>query len=154
VAQDQRRFDQAEDYYRQALDLKLEFGDRHSAASTYHQLGMVAQEQRRFDQAENHIRQALQAYRDTDDERGASQVTTTLGRVLAHTGQHTEAFTVLVEAAVGWWKLTGEFDSGDIGLLNQQQPHLDQHTIDAIIDALGPATATALRQQLDQREEP
>ncbi|MFC3965946.1 CHAT domain-containing protein, partial [Nocardia jiangsuensis] len=28
VAQEQRRFDQAEDYYRQALDLKLEFGDR------------------------------------------------------------------------------------------------------------------------------
>ena len=48
VAQDQRRFTDAEQAYRQALDLKLEFDDRHSAAGTYGQLGVVAQEQRRF----------------------------------------------------------------------------------------------------------
>lgn len=71
-------------------------------------------------------------------------------RVLGDTGRHTEAFSVLVEAAVGWWRSTGEFESGDIGLLNEQRPHLDQHTIDVVIDALEPATAAALRQQLDQ----
>ena len=48
IAQNQRRFDEAEANYRKALDIKLEFGDRHSAANTYHQLGRLAQEQRRF----------------------------------------------------------------------------------------------------------
>jgi hypothetical protein len=39
VAQEQRRFTEAEDNYRRALEIKLEFNDRHSTASTYHQLG-------------------------------------------------------------------------------------------------------------------
>ncbi|MFC3965942.1 tetratricopeptide repeat protein, partial [Nocardia jiangsuensis] len=153
VAQDQRRFEQAEDCYRQALDLSLEFGDRHSTASTYHQLGTVAQAQRRFEQAEDYLRQALQAYRDSDDERAASQVTTTLGRVLADTGRYAEAFSILVEATIGWWRLTGEFESEDIRSLTEQRTHLDQHTIDGVIDALDPTTATALRHRLDQHDQ-
>ncbi|MGW4368028.1 hypothetical protein ACWEKT_20525 [Nocardia takedensis] len=70
--------------------------------------------------------------------------------MLADTGRRTEAFPVLVEAAVGWWRSTGEFDSADIGLLDEQRPHLDQQTIDGVIDALDPTAATALRQRLDQ----
>ncbi|MFC8042759.1 hypothetical protein [Nocardia sp. NPDC057353] len=75
---------------------------------------------------------------------------TTLGRLLGETGRHAKAFPVLVEAAIGWWRTTGVSDTGDIELLNQQRRHLDQHTVDAVIDALDPATATALRNQLDQ----
>ena len=67
VAQEQRRFEQAEDYYRQALDIFLEFDDRHSAATTYHQLGVVAQEQRRLEQAEHYYRQALDIFLEFDD---------------------------------------------------------------------------------------
>ena len=39
---------QAEAYYQQALAIYVEFNDRYSQASTYHQLGMVAQEQRQW----------------------------------------------------------------------------------------------------------
>jgi tetratricopeptide (TPR) repeat protein len=60
VAEDQRRFAEAEAGYRQALDI-FEFGDRHSAASTYFQLGRVAEEQRRFAEAEASYGQALVA---------------------------------------------------------------------------------------------
>jgi tetratricopeptide (TPR) repeat protein len=42
VAQEQRRFEEAAGGYRKALEIKLAFDDRHSAASTYHQLGIVA----------------------------------------------------------------------------------------------------------------
>jgi tetratricopeptide (TPR) repeat protein len=45
VAQLQDRFDEAEDAYKKALAIYLEFNDRHSAANTYHQLGMVTEEQ-------------------------------------------------------------------------------------------------------------
>ena len=51
IAQDQRWFTKAEGSYRQALDIYREIGDRHSAARTYHQLGL-SQVQRRFAEAE------------------------------------------------------------------------------------------------------
>ncbi|MEU6833621.1 tetratricopeptide repeat protein, partial [Nocardia beijingensis] len=81
VAQQQRRFDQAEDYYRQALDLKLQFGDRHGAAGTYHQLGRVAQQQRRFDQAEDYYRRALDLFPEFGDRHSAARTYHQLGMV-------------------------------------------------------------------------
>ena len=40
----------------------IEFNDRYSQASTYHQLGRVAQEQRQWEQAEQYYQQALAIY--------------------------------------------------------------------------------------------
>ena len=81
VAREQRRFEQAEDYYRQALDLWLEFGDRHGAALTYHHLGVVAQEQRRFEQAEDYYQQALDLFLEFGDRHGAAVTYHQLGLV-------------------------------------------------------------------------
>jgi len=53
VAQEQRQWAQAEEYYRQALAIKIEFNARYEQAATYHQLGSVAQEQRQRAQAES-----------------------------------------------------------------------------------------------------
>jgi tetratricopeptide (TPR) repeat protein len=53
VAQEQRRFAEAEDAYKKALEIKLAFNERHNAANTYHQLGIMAQKQRRFAEAED-----------------------------------------------------------------------------------------------------
>jgi len=39
VAQEQRQWAQAEEYYRQALAIYVEFNDRYEQAGTYHQLG-------------------------------------------------------------------------------------------------------------------
>nr|WP_232541385.1 tetratricopeptide repeat protein [Nocardia bovistercoris] len=151
AAQDQRRFEQAEDYFRRALELKLEFGDRHGAASTYYHLGMVAEQQRRPDQAENHYRRALQAFPVEDGERGPVHAATALGRLLIEIGRRSDAFTVLVEAAAGWWRITGGFDFPGIDALAEQYRHLDQRTTDDVIDALAPTVATALRQRLAPR---
>ncbi|BAL89598.1 hypothetical protein AMIS_43780 [Actinoplanes missouriensis 431] len=81
VAQEERRFEQAEAYYRRSLELVLEFGDRHGAARTYHQLGMVAQEQRRFEQAEAHYRRSLELELEFGDRHGAALTYHQLGRV-------------------------------------------------------------------------
>ena len=40
VAQEQRQWAQAEQYYQQALAIYIEFNDRYAQAATYHQLGM------------------------------------------------------------------------------------------------------------------
>ena len=60
VAQEQRQFAQAEQYYQQALQIFIEYNDRYEQASTCHQLGRVAQEQRQWPQAEQYYQQALQ----------------------------------------------------------------------------------------------
>jgi len=54
-----REYEQARAYYQQALDIKIEFGDRYNQASTYHQLGRVAQELREYEQARAYYQQAL-----------------------------------------------------------------------------------------------
>ena len=60
VAEEQRHFEQAEQYYQKALQIKIEFNDRYSQASTYHQLGIIAQKQMQWLQAEQYFQQALQ----------------------------------------------------------------------------------------------
>ena len=59
IAQEQRDFASAEQWYRKALAIEEKQGDEHGAASTYHQLGMIAQEQRDFASAEQWYRKAL-----------------------------------------------------------------------------------------------
>jgi len=47
------RVDEAEDWYRKALAIFEELGDRLHAAASYHQLGIIAQRRERVDEAEN-----------------------------------------------------------------------------------------------------
>lgn len=47
IAQEQRRYDEAETNYRQALDIYQEYGDQHSAADTYSQLNTLAHRRER-----------------------------------------------------------------------------------------------------------
>jgi tetratricopeptide (TPR) repeat protein len=67
VAQEQRQWVQAEQYYQQALQIYIESQDRHAQASTYHSLGIVAQEQRHWSQAEQYYQQALQIFKEHKD---------------------------------------------------------------------------------------
>jgi tetratricopeptide (TPR) repeat protein len=67
LAQELREFEQAQKDYQQALQIYIEFNDRYSQASTYHQLGIVAQELREFEQARNDYQQALQIFIEFGD---------------------------------------------------------------------------------------
>ena len=81
VAQEQRQWAQAEQYYRQALDLKIEFNDRYSQASTYHQLGIVAQEQRQWAQALQYLLKDLEISTEFNDDYGAGITLRSLARL-------------------------------------------------------------------------
>jgi tetratricopeptide (TPR) repeat protein len=59
VAQGLREWEQAKAYYQKALDIWIEFSDRHSQASTYHQLGFLAEELREWEQAKAYYQKAL-----------------------------------------------------------------------------------------------
>ncbi|TRU23773.1 MAG: tetratricopeptide repeat protein [Microcystis aeruginosa Ma_QC_B_20070730_S2] len=62
VARELREWEQARSYYRQALEIFIEYGNRYEQASTLHQLGIVAQELREWEQARSYYRQALEIY--------------------------------------------------------------------------------------------
>jgi tetratricopeptide (TPR) repeat protein len=85
VAQQQRRFEEAEAAYKKALEIKLDFDDRHSAASTYHQLGRVAEEQRRFEEAEAAYKKALEVFVAFHNAHDASVVLGSFARLWAET---------------------------------------------------------------------
>jgi tetratricopeptide (TPR) repeat protein len=59
TAQDRGRLDEAEDWYRKALTINEQRGDRQHMAATYHQLGITAQTRGRLDEAEDWYRKAL-----------------------------------------------------------------------------------------------
>src|SRR5260370_14422038 len=67
VAQEQRQFQQAEQYFQQALQIFIDFNDRYEQAGTLHHLGMVAQEQRKFHKADKNFHQAFKIYTDSND---------------------------------------------------------------------------------------
>ena len=91
VAQAQRQWPQAEQYYQQALQLFIEFNDRYSQAKTYHQLGNVAEEQRQWPQAEQYYQQALQIYIEFNDRYEQAGTYHNLGMVAQEQRQWPQA---------------------------------------------------------------
>ncbi|MEH2179713.1 tetratricopeptide repeat protein [Nostoc sp.] len=50
------------------MEIKIEFGDRYSSASTHHNLGMVAQTQENYTEARANLQTALEIYVEYQDE--------------------------------------------------------------------------------------
>ena len=98
VAQDQRRFEDAEDAYQKALEILIAFDDRHSAASTYHQLGNVAYVQGRFAEAEDAYKKALEVNVALNDRHGAAAAYHQLGMVAEEQRRFAEAEDVYKKA--------------------------------------------------------
>jgi tetratricopeptide (TPR) repeat protein len=81
VAEEQRRFAEAEEFYQKALALFVEFNDRYEQAGTYHQLGMVAQEQRRWAEAEEFYQKAFALFVEFNDRYSQASTYYNLGSV-------------------------------------------------------------------------
>jgi len=59
VAQAQRKYEEAERYYKETLAIQIEYNARYEQAKTLNQLGMVAQDQRKYAEAERYYKEAL-----------------------------------------------------------------------------------------------
>src|SRR5262249_3477263 len=75
------QWEQAEQYYQQALAIYGEFKDRYSQAHTYHNLGQVAQAQRQWGQARDYLLKALDVTVEFDDEHGLVIILRSLGHL-------------------------------------------------------------------------
>ncbi|MDR2713852.1 MAG: tetratricopeptide repeat protein [Clostridiales bacterium] len=74
-----RHFEDAENWYQKALEIRLKQGNEQGAASTYHQLGRVAEERRDFDSAEELYQKSLTIELEQDNEQGAASTYHQLG---------------------------------------------------------------------------
>jgi tetratricopeptide (TPR) repeat protein len=72
VAQELREYHQARDYYQQALEINIEFGDRYSQALTLHALGTLAQAEENYAEARANLQTALEIYVEYQDEYWAT----------------------------------------------------------------------------------
>ena len=79
VAQEQRKWEEAEGYYQQALQIFIEYKDRYAQASTYHQLGTIALKQRDFVAAQQWYLKSLAIKEKQGDEHGAALTYGNLG---------------------------------------------------------------------------
>jgi tetratricopeptide (TPR) repeat protein len=70
IAQQRGNYDQALDWYRQALAIKEELGDRAGMASSYGQLGIIAQQRGDYEKALGYYRQALPMFEELGDRAG------------------------------------------------------------------------------------
>ncbi|MER5756028.1 SAV_2336 N-terminal domain-related protein [Streptomyces sp. NPDC002088] len=81
VAQQRGRLEEAEDWYRQALTIDEELGNRPGTATAYHQLGNVAQQRGRLEEAEDWYRQALTIAEELGNRPGTATAYHQLGSV-------------------------------------------------------------------------
>jgi tetratricopeptide (TPR) repeat protein len=134
---------QAEQYYQQALALRVEFGDRYSQAGTYHQLGRVAQEQLQWVQAEQYYQQALALWVEFGDRYSQASTYHQLGRVAQSQQQWAQARDYLLKALSIFQEFADEHSLG-----------ITLHSLACLRAASGDATlAAAVAQALRVSEE-
>jgi len=92
VAEEQRQWPAAEQYYQKALAIYIEFKEKYSQAGTYHQLGIVAQEQ--WQQAQEYLLKALNLFAEFNDSHNVDITVRNLARL--HQATNDDALTAAV----------------------------------------------------------
>jgi len=83
VAESQRQWTQAEEYYRKSLQIRIERNDRHAQADTYYQLGVLAQRQHHWLRSGEYYQQALQMYKESGDRNAEADTHYQLSTIAA-----------------------------------------------------------------------
>src|SRR5581483_417784 len=91
AAQDRGRLDEAEDWYRRAIQIREELGLRDLLATDYHQLGNTAYLSRRLDEAEDWYRKALAIFEELGNRPGLASTYHQLGMTSQRRGRLDEA---------------------------------------------------------------
>jgi tetratricopeptide (TPR) repeat protein len=91
TAQDGGRLEEAEDWYRKAISIFEELGDRPGMARVYHQLGTTAQDGGRLEEAEDWFRRSLAISEELGDRPGMARIYHQLGSTAYDSGRLEEA---------------------------------------------------------------
>ena len=91
IAQERRKFSDAEVWYRRSLEIRERIGNERGMASTLHQLGIIAQDRRKFEEAEGWYRPSLEIAERIGDERGQASTLHQLGMIAQERRRFDEA---------------------------------------------------------------
>ena len=130
-------FEQARKDYQQALKIFIEFDDRYSQASTYHQLGIVAEELREYEQARKDYQQALEIQIEYNDRYSQAGTYHQLGSVAQNLREYEESGSNYLKAL----QLYVEYnDQHNLGIVFRSCKRLYQlHSSDQLLSAIGQA---------------
>ena len=91
TAQERGDYEQANDFYYQALATFQEIGDRRATAAALHQLGITAQERGDYEQANDFYYQALATFQEIGDRRATAAALHQLGITAQERGDYEQA---------------------------------------------------------------
>jgi|GEM_PF-2275377 len=93
LAQNRGSYDEALTWYRKALEIKEELGNRADMASSYHQVGMIAELKGSYDEALTWYRKAMEIFEELGNRSGLASSYVQLGNVARNKGNYDEALT-------------------------------------------------------------
>jgi len=130
VAQEQRQYKQAEEYYKKALEIFIRFNDRLEQSEAYHQLGYLAQEQRQYEQAEEYYKKALEIKIEFNDRYKQASTYHQLGRVAQEQRQYKQAEEYFKKALEIYIEFNDRFEQAityhNLGSIAQEQRQYEQ----------------------------
>jgi tetratricopeptide (TPR) repeat protein len=139
--------------YQQALEIFIEFGDRYSQASTYHNLGIVAQELREYKEARQKYQQALEIFIEFGNRYSQATTYGQLGILAEAENNFTEAGQNLLQALEIFAQFQDQH-SVEIVLRNLSriyQATQDQSLLEAMAKTLG-VTVEDIAQAFNSQE--
>jgi tetratricopeptide (TPR) repeat protein len=151
VAQKLREYAEARQNYQQSLAIKIEFGNRYSQASTYHQLGTVAQELREYAEARQNYQQALAIFIEFGDRHSQASTYQGLGVVAENLEDFPEAKNNFLQAFHIWAEYNDEYNLKTFSIPSFSriyQTTQDPSLLESISQVLGISVDQA-RQQLE-----
>jgi tetratricopeptide (TPR) repeat protein len=140
LAQEQRQWQAAKQYYQKALAICVEFNDKHSQASTYHQLGIVAEKQRQWQAAEQYYQKALALHIEFEDNYEQAGTYHQLGYVAKEQEQWQQAKDYFFKALSLWTEFNDSYNVETFSLPAFARLHKatnDDTLFDAIAKVLG-----------------
>ena len=139
VAEEQRQWSQAEQYYLQALEIDIEYNDWHSQARTYHQLAKMAQAQRQWEQAEQYYQQALQLKIESNDRYNQAETYHQLAMMAQEQRQwqqaeqyYQQALQLFIESNDRYSQARTYLDLGRMAQAQRQWSQAEQYYLQAL----------------------
>ncbi len=103
--QNENTFEEANQYYRKALEIYSYMGDRRQQSHTLHQLGRVAQAQKRYESAVDFYEQSLEIKKSLVDADGMAMTFKQLGHLFIETRNFDAALQNMILADNLWFDL-------------------------------------------------
>lgn len=139
AAIEQKRFADAKQHTRQALEIFIDLYDYHSQAAAYHQLGMISQHQRNWQQSERYLRESLRILESNGDENERAKVLCQIAKGAEEQGKWSEAIPCLLRSLRTFRTADDEEGLGLVmqALARAKQADADPGLSEAIAGALG-----------------